>query len=65
MYNIFYSFFSHRIDLFEKCLICDFLFSGMFDPNLDILNILGAISMKIGMYCQETLFQHIPAYFLI
>ena len=35
----------------------------MFDSNLDILNVLGPITMKIGMYCWETLFQHIPAYF--
>ena len=38
--------------------------SGMFDSNLNILYILGAISMKIGMYCWESLFQHIPALFL-
>ena len=31
--------------------------------NLDILNVLGAISMKICINCRETLFQHIPAYF--
>ena len=36
----------------------DFLFS-----NLDILNVLGAISMKFGMFCKKTLFQHITAYF--
>ena len=33
------------------------------DSNLDIFNVLGAISLKIGMYCREILFQHIPAYF--
>ena len=36
----------------------------MCDSNLDILSVLGPISMKIGMYCRETLFQHIPAYVL-
>ena len=35
----------------------------MFDSNLDILNVHGPISMKIGMYCRETLFKHIPEYF--
>ena len=35
----------------------------MFDSNLDILNVLGAIPLKIGMYFRETLFQHIPAIF--
>ena len=35
----------------------------MFDSNLDILNVLDAISMKIGMHCQETLFQHIQRIF--
>ena len=39
-------------------------FSGIFDSNLDILNVLGPISMKIGMYCRETLFEHIPECFL-
>ena len=38
-------------------------FYGMFYSNLNILNVLSAISMKIGMYCRETLFQNIPAYF--
>ena len=28
-----------------------------------LLNVLGSIYMKIGMYCRETLFQHIPVYF--
>ena len=37
--------------------------SEMFDLNLDILNVLGPISMTIGMYCRETLFEHIPEYF--
>ena len=32
--------------------------------RLNILNVLGASSMKIDMFCRETLFQHIPAYFL-
>ena len=35
----------------------------MFDSNLDILNVLGAISMKIDMHCRETLFQHIQVHF--
>ena len=35
-------------------------FSRIFYSNLDILNVLGPISMKIGMYCPETLFQNIP-----
>ena len=33
----------------------------MFDSNLDILNVLGPISRNIGMYCRETLFEHIHA----
>ena len=33
------------------------------DSNLDILNVLGPISMKFGMYCRETLFGHIPERF--
>ena len=62
MDNIFYSFFSHRIDLFEYGEFVIFVF-WKFDSNVDILNVLGAISMKIGMYCRESLFQNIPAYF--
>ena len=38
-------------------------FSGMFDSNLNISNVLGVISVKIGIYCRETLFQHNAAYF--
>ena len=40
-----------------------FFFFEKFDSNLDILQVLDAISMKIGMYCRETLFQYIQAYF--
>ena len=35
----------------------------IWNVGLIILNVLVVISMKIGMYFRETLFQHSPAYF--
>ena len=61
MLTIFF-FLSHRIDLFELVNLW-LSFSGMFDSNLDILNVLGPISMKIDMYCWETSFHYIPVFF--